>query len=79
MALATTIAEVSVMRNDARPIGQDAPASPVGGRRSRGSDQRPDGRDSAARDRQPHVIHKSPDDTEPDDPNGLDDDEDSLP
>ena len=38
------------MRNDARPIGEDSPASPVGG-----DDDR---RDSHRHDRQSHIVNK---------------------
>ncbi len=40
------------MRNDARPIGQDAPPSPLGGPES------DDARDSLKHDRQSHVVNR---------------------
>jgi hypothetical protein len=40
------------MRNDARPIGEDSPASPLGG------DHTPDDRESVTHDRQSHVVNK---------------------
>jgi hypothetical protein len=40
------------MRNDARPIGEDSPASPLGG------DHTPDSRESVTHDRQSHVANK---------------------
>jgi hypothetical protein len=46
------------MRNDARPIGEDSPASPVGGSEGPvGSEQTPDSRDSHKHDRQSHIVH----------------------
>jgi hypothetical protein len=53
------------MRNDARPIGEDAPASPVGGGHPDDA-ERDDERESVKHDRQSHVVHKSPSDHEPD-------------
>ena len=44
------------MRNDARPIGEDSPASPIGG------DHTPDGRESVTHDRQSHVANKEAED-----------------
>jgi hypothetical protein len=43
------------MRNDARPIGEGSPASPVGG-------QSPDERDSVTHDRQSHVVNQEAED-----------------
>jgi hypothetical protein len=40
------------MRNDARPIGEDSPGSPVGG------DEQVDSRESVTHDRQSHVVDK---------------------
>ena len=40
------------MRNDARPIGEDSPGSPVGG------DEQADSRESVTHDRQSHVVNK---------------------
>jgi hypothetical protein len=46
------------MRNDARPIGEHSPASPVGGNSEPvGSEQTPDRRDSHKHDRQSHIVH----------------------
>ena len=45
------------MRNDARPIGEDSPASPVGGSDGPVGSQRPDRRDSHTHDRQSHIVH----------------------
>jgi hypothetical protein len=46
------------MRNDARPIGEDSPASPVGGEEGPvDSQQTPDSRDSHKHDRQSHIVH----------------------
>ena len=46
------------MRNDARPIGEDSPASPVGGSDGPlGSEQTPDSRDAHTHDRQSHIVH----------------------
>jgi hypothetical protein len=44
------------MRNDARPIGEDSPASPLGG------DHTPDSRESVTHDRQSHVVNKESED-----------------
>jgi hypothetical protein len=46
------------MRNDARPIGEHAPASP------HGADDRPeaDERESVKHDRQSHVVNKQAED-----------------
>ena len=46
------------MRNDARPIGEDSPASPVGGDENR--------RDSVSHDRQSQVVNKEADEELPD-------------
>ena len=48
------------MRNDARPIGEDSPASPVGGNE--------DSRDSLRHDRQSHVVNTEADERQPDAP-----------
>ena len=46
------------MRNDARPIGEDAPASPVGGDSGPvDAEHTPDSRDSHKHDRQSHIVH----------------------
>ena len=46
------------MRNDARPIGEDSPSSPVGGDSTPGDSQHsPDKRDSHKHDRQSHIVH----------------------
>jgi len=46
------------MRNDARPIGEDSPASPLGG------DHTPDSRESVTHDRQSHVGNEEPEEAE---------------
>jgi hypothetical protein len=53
------------MRNDARPIGEDSPASPVGGHEDDATVPRrdaahaaPDARDSVAHDRQSVVVNR---------------------
>ena len=45
------------MRNDARPIGEDSPASPVGGDENR--------HDSVSHDRQSQVVNKEADEELP--------------
>jgi hypothetical protein len=46
------------MRNDARPIGEDSPSSPVGGDAEPVANQEaPDSRDSVKHDRQSHIVH----------------------
>jgi hypothetical protein len=46
------------MRNDARPVGENSPASPVGGNDGPvGSQQTPDSRNSHKHDRQSHIVH----------------------
>jgi hypothetical protein len=42
----------NLMRNDARPIGEDSPASPLGG------DHRPDSHESVTDECQSHVVDK---------------------
>jgi hypothetical protein len=44
------------MRNDARPIGEDSPGSPVGG------DEPADNRESVTHDRQSHIVNKEAED-----------------
>lgn len=70
------------MRNDARPIGEHAPASPIGGdqppakRRQRRAEtgdrpipgERPDRRDTVAHGRQSHVVDRPADNREPEQP-----------
>ena len=43
------------MRNDARPIGEGSPASPVGGEEI--VDHERDSRDPHKHDRQSHIVH----------------------
>ena len=43
------------MRNDARPIGEDSPASPIGG--DEAANREPDSRDLHKHDRQSHIVH----------------------
>ena len=46
------------MRNDARPIGEDSPSSPVGGDAEPVANQEaPDSRGSVKHDRQSHIVH----------------------
>jgi hypothetical protein len=45
------------MRNDARPIGEGSPASPVGGDETPLVPQQTDTRDSHKHDRQSHIVH----------------------
>ena len=52
------------MRNDARPIGEDSPASPVGGDALPGDTGRHDSRDAHKDDRQPHVVNRGADERE---------------
>jgi hypothetical protein len=44
------------MRNDARPIGEGSPASPLGG------DGLPDNRESVTHDRQSHIVNREAED-----------------
>jgi hypothetical protein len=51
------------MRNDARPIGEDSPASPVGGQVEPVAERRSwNGRDSVADDRQLPTVNQGVDD-----------------
>ena len=43
------------MRNDARPIGEDSPSSPLGG--DDAVDHEGDSRDQHKHDRQSHIVH----------------------
>ena len=54
------------MRTDARPIGQDAPDSPVGGPHPE------DARDSVQHDRQSHIVNRRADEDAPRDAANLD-------
>jgi len=56
------------MRNDARPIGEHAPASPVGGDEEPIPSERPDSRDTVARGRESHVVNRPAEEREPDQP-----------
>jgi hypothetical protein len=56
------------MRNDARPIGEHSPASPVGGPETPIASERSDSRDSVAHDRQSHIVNREAEQTEPDAP-----------
>jgi hypothetical protein len=56
------------MRNDARPIGEDSPASPVGGDESPLESERPDSRDSHKHDRQSHIVNREAEERQPDAP-----------
>ena len=56
------------MRNDARPIGEDSPSSPVGGDAEPVANQEaPDSRDSVKHDRQSHVVHPKAEESARDD------------
>jgi hypothetical protein len=51
------------MRNDARPIGEDSPASPVGGQEEPVADRRSwNGRDSIAGDRESQIVNSGAED-----------------
>jgi hypothetical protein len=54
------------MRNDARPIGEASPASPVGGDVSPIPSERPDSRGSVKHDRQSHIVNEAAEKREPD-------------
>jgi hypothetical protein len=69
------------MRNDARPIGEHAPASPVGGSdrpgestRAQAADEapipseRPDSRDTVGHGRESHIVNRPAERREPSDP-----------
>jgi hypothetical protein len=61
------------MRNDARPIGEDSPASPIGGNDGPvGSQQDPDSRDSHTHDRQSHIVHPQTEEAARDDDHDID-------
>ena len=54
------------MRNDARPIGEDSPPSPLGGHESPIESERPDSRGAHKHDRQSHVVNQGAEDPRPD-------------
>lgn len=56
------------MRNDARPVGHDSPASPVGGDERQVESERSDSRTSHAHDRQSHVVNRGAEERRPDAP-----------
>ena len=56
------------MRNDARPVGEHAPASPVGGDERPIPSERPDSRDTVAHGRESHIINRPAEEREPDQP-----------
>jgi hypothetical protein len=63
------------MRNDARPIGEDSPASPLGGDQGVGNtessvdpSERLDSRDSVTHDRQSHIVNPRAEEREPSGP-----------
>ena len=56
------------MRNDARPIGEDSPASPLGGHESPIASERPDSRGAHKHDRQSHVVNQGAEERQPDSP-----------
>jgi hypothetical protein len=55
------------MRNDARPIGEHAPESPVGGDHAPMESERADSRDSLKHDRQSHIINQDAEERQPQD------------
>jgi hypothetical protein len=55
------------MRNDARPIGEHSPGSPIGGDESPLDSERTDKRDSVKDDRQSHIINREADEPRGDD------------
>jgi hypothetical protein len=55
------------MRNDARPIGEDAPDSPIGGENAPIPAERPDSRDSHKHDRQSHIVNRDAGERQPKD------------
>ena len=56
------------MRNDARPIGEHSPASPVGGHEPPIESERPDSRDTVAHGRESHIIHREAEERQPNAP-----------
>jgi hypothetical protein len=56
------------MRNDARPIGEHAPPSPVGGDERPIPSERPDSRDTVGHGRESHVVNPPAEEREPDQP-----------
>ena len=52
------------MRNDSRLIGEDSPASPVGGDASPETDRR----NSHTQDRQPNIVNREAEERQPDSP-----------
>jgi hypothetical protein len=65
------------MRNDARPIGEHAPASPLGGSESPLAEaadapipsERPDSRDTVGHRRESHIVNRPAEEREPSEPN----------
>lgn len=53
------------MRNDARPIGEHSPASPIGGHESPIDSERSDSRGSHKHDRQSHLVNEKAEQREP--------------
>lgn len=56
------------MRNDSRLIGEDSPASPLGGHEGPLESERPDSRDAHKHDRQSHVVNEEAENRRPDSP-----------
>jgi hypothetical protein len=56
------------MRNDARPVGEHAPASPVGGDESPIPSERSDSRDTVGHGRESHIVNQAAEDGEPNAP-----------
>jgi hypothetical protein len=58
------------MRNDARPIGERSPGSPLGGDAPAPIEsERPDSRDSVAHGRLSHVVNRAAEEARPQGPN----------
>jgi hypothetical protein len=57
------------MRNDARPIGEHAPASSVGGDEPPMPSERHDNRETVSHDRQSHIVNQAAEEREPSSPN----------
>jgi hypothetical protein len=55
------------MRNDARPVGEQSPASPVGGDAEPATGHA-DNRDSVAHDRQSRIVNRDAEESQPGEP-----------
>jgi hypothetical protein len=56
------------MRNDARPIGEDSPASPIGGDTAREGGEQEDPRDAHEHGRLTHIVNRQAERRTPDAP-----------